>query len=173
MAGDVLFFCNSTFYIVSREIRYILQSENEHQIAAIDYDPIVLNILEACCIPKTFTELENLLRLNKKLLLEYVEDLLQLQLLLTSKHQNIIGPDYFTRIDHTPTDNSDHYLITERKVISGQLNQKVFRHLPDLALKMQQLKEGSESSELKEFKERFIRKFEQAEVPLMVALARL
>jgi hypothetical protein len=145
IANNALFFSNSTFYSVGKEIRFIQKSENDFQIAAVDDHETIRNILAASSIPKTFNELKETLNLDAKLLKEYLEDLLQIQLVLTSEHPNIIGLDYFSRIGSPFNEGNKQYLISESKIAAGQLDQKLFRHLPDLVLKMQQIMDVPEN----------------------------
>ncbi len=164
------FFTNTTFYRIGKEIRYIQKSGSHHQIAAVDYDEAILSILEVCSTPKTFTQIKEQLAADKAVLEEYLQDLMDVQLLFTSLHPNIIGKDYFSRIGHSQEDQDKKYIITERRAIAGNLDQKMFKHLPELVLQMQKILEVTEGDNLKEFKERFVQKFDQAEIPLMIAI---
>jgi thiopeptide-type bacteriocin biosynthesis protein len=170
ISSGASFISNSTYYCIGKEIRYIQKAGDDHQIAAVDYDETILIILNLCRIQRTFNQISYQIDLDAKILLEYLNDLLTIQLLFSSQHPNIIGTDYFSRINYAVESPNKQYLITERKSVDGELDQKIFRFLPDLVLQMQKIIEASESAELKRFKELFTQKFDQAEIPLMIAL---
>ncbi|WP_433903261.1 thiopeptide-type bacteriocin biosynthesis protein [Sphingobacterium puteale] len=164
------FIANSTFYKVGREIRFLKKEGEEFEIAAIDYDPGIITILEFCKDFKTYSELNSHFSESQTNWKELVAILVDIQLILTSQHENIVGADYFERTGYIPDNARAKYIITERKCVSGSYFSGHFRHLPDLILKIKTIKESQTNDSLEEFVNRFNKKFEGQEVPIMVAI---
>ncbi len=168
---SMLFFTNTSYYRVMDEIRFIQRQDDNYIMAAIDFDPIILYILDICHKPTSFPTL--LAALNEKLsatdLEGYLTDLHEVQLLLTNKSRNIIGEDYFNRVVQAD-DYSKEYLVAERKTQEGSINRQVLRHLPELALKLQSLAPAKSTPNMVSFRNQFIRKYEGSEVGIMEAL---
>ncbi|ULT38780.1 lantibiotic dehydratase [Niabella defluvii] len=165
-------FTNSSYYVVQDEIRFLQRRESDLQLAAIDYQRDIEIILQNCATPITPDQLQIRLSetVDSNLLDELIPALLDIQLLLTSQHSNIIGTDYFQRICHLAKPWENSYLIAERKIIEGGFNKKIFCNLPDLAGILSRIMPVHEPPELSNFKNAFLRRFEQAEIPIMLAL---
>lgn len=171
ISGKLKFFTNTTFYRVAEEIRFIKREDRSFHISAIDYDPEIEQVLLFCCRQRTFFEIREYLKVfNEKELFQLIKDLASINLLTTSLHRNIIGEDHFQRNAREDSSKIPTYIIAERPVLSEGLDAKVFKHLPDLALKMQQLNGTPNSELLERFKADFNRKFEGLEIPIMMAL---
>ncbi len=167
----LVLFANSSYYKLQEEIRFIQQQEENYIMSAVDDDPMIQLILENCAIPVSYAKLLDKVAgtIEKDILNDYLSDLIALQLILTSQNRNIIGDDYFQRTKRENIGDSQ-YIIAERKILQGKLDQRLFRHLPALANLLQVLTPSHEPEVLTQFKERFAGKFEQQEVPLMLAL---
>lgn len=165
-------FANSTFYQVADEIRYLRKDAETYSISAIDFDPSVLTVLNSCLAPIAYNQLYQLFahEVSEEDFDDFISTLVKLGLLLTSMHPNIIGLDYFERAGKTSSKNDKQYIIAERKTINGGLDQRLFTHLPELVSLLHTLLPANEPQDLTGFKQNYIRRFEQAEVPLMVAL---
>lgn len=172
LRDNVYLFSNSSYYIVQDEIRFLQRQLSDLQLAAIDYHRDIELILQACATPITPGHLQDHLNcsINSDDLDELVSSLIDAQLLITSQHSNIIGTDYFQRIGHIPAYHENDYLIAERKMTSGGFDKEIFGNLPDLAGILARLMPVNEPQELSNFKNAFLRRFEQAEIPIMLAL---
>lgn len=168
----LLLFTNATYYRLQEDIRFLQRFEESFQIAAIEYDPLIILVLEACAQPTCFEALCRHVRKNitEDQLRKLATELLEAQLLLTSLHPNIIGTDYFKRVDIPRTLAEKKYLIAGRKINTGCFDRQQFQHLPELVIQLNRLLPVTEQPELKQFKQDFLRRFDQAEVPLMLAL---
>ncbi|AOM80048.1 lantibiotic dehydratase [Pedobacter steynii] len=169
--AESLIFSNTSFYRLQNEIRYIQNSEDKFVLAAVDFNEIVFDILETCSLPRSYDQLKIILtKYDSELLDAYLSDMLGTDLLFTSKDANIIGEDFFSRIGDTQIGPTRQYIISEKKVITGSLDKRLFRHIPDLVQKLQGILPDNKVTNLEEFKTKFVQKFEQAEVPFLIAL---
>jgi len=168
--GDTLFFTNSSFYVLGNEIRYLQRQDREIHISAVSYDAEIMQVLKACSTPKCFRELVCALAdsVPQAQLEQLLPALVEVQLLLTSADPNIIGKDYFARVGRPPSSETN-YQIAERKARGG-FDKRLFWHLPGLADRLSRLLAARVPADLQKFKEAFVRRFEQAEVPIMLAL---
>lgn len=169
--SDLKFFSNTSFYQVGQEIRYLKKENDVFQLAAITFDPDIEQLLLICQVPKTFKEIGRIIpTLKGANLFNLLTDLVDIQLLLTSQHGNILGKDYFQRIPLSSNEMHQPYIIAERKTERGCLAKNVFGFLPALALKLQQLNAPVSNDLLDKFINDFNGKFEGQEILLMVAL---
>jgi thiopeptide-type bacteriocin biosynthesis protein len=169
---DAALFTNSSYYQVGDCIRFIALIDGQFQLAEIEYSPDIKAVLQLCQNPLEVSKLKD--TLNSTIEAGNISDLLvyllENQLLFSGNHPNIIGQDYFERlaIPHDP--KKKQYIIAERSLIQGQLRPQLFRHIPQLVEKLQKVMQPSEQKKLESFKTLFLQKFEQREVPIMVAL---
>jgi thiopeptide-type bacteriocin biosynthesis protein len=170
---DLKLFANSSYYKFNDLIRYISYLDKEFQISELDWDEMVITILEICEQPIPYRKMLMELRdknFATKDAAALIEQMLELQLLLSSKHPNLIGEEYFNRINLAPENYPDQYIIAERKLISGQLNESLFKDLNELIALLQNLVPQTENAALKQFINRLSQKFGEEEIPLMQAL---
>ncbi|TDG34865.1 hypothetical protein EZJ43_16355 [Pedobacter changchengzhani] len=166
-------FTNSSFYLTPQSIRYIACTNGQFELAEIDQNEVVLQILNACLKPKKFNDLAGDIEhdgLGVEEIFSLVNDMIALQLLFSDRHPNIIGEDYFERIDLQSEPETPKYILAERKVIAGNLDTSILVALPKLIELLQQLTSKNEKTAFKNFINRFIAKFDQREVMLNVAL---
>ncbi|MFC3561937.1 lantibiotic dehydratase [Pedobacter jamesrossensis] len=171
--NNCLLFTNSSYYFTTTSIRYIACTDGLFELAEIDKDDFVLQILESCVQPISFNSLIEKLDVSeesKNAVISLIEDMLSLQLLLSDHDPNIIGEDYFKRINIQPALGVNEYLIAERKAISGGIDEKLFQAVPGLINLMQHILPVDSRDALKEFINKFRKKFEQKEIPLSMAL---
>lgn len=167
----ISFFSNSSFYRVQDQIRYLKKNENDFQAAAIDFDELIWELLEYCNPPKKPDQITcHFSHLDSDEIKGLLSELINLQLMLTSDHANIIGEDYFKRIQAKPEQMVKPYLIAEREIQNGGFDKKTFRYIPELIECLQKLAGSNTSADLRSFRNHFIRRYEQAEVPLLEAL---
>jgi len=163
-------FANSSYYRLQDEIRFIQRFEGELQISAVEYDPLVMKVLANCAKPIRFIELlQTLGAIQETDFKNLVIELLDAQLLFTSLHPNIIGQDYFDRVN-IPRKKSDKKYIIAARSVQGTLGKKQVCHLPELATTLNRIVPTIEQSDLRQFKQDFLRRFDQAEIPIMLAL---
>lgn len=171
--NNCMLFANSSYYFTTTSIRYIACTDGLFELAEIDQDDFVLQILKACLEPITVNSLLKKLNISeegKGDVFSLLEDMLSLQLLLSDHDPNIIGEDYFKRLNIEPSRETNEYLIAERAVISGGVDEKLLQSVPGLINLMQHILPVDGREALKEFINKFRKKFEQREIPLSMAL---
>jgi len=150
---------------------FIKKEDSVFQIASIDFDLEVDQLLLYCRKPRTFSEINNhISSIGEPVLFKLLKNLVGIQLILTSKHSNIIGEDYLQRNANGNQSYDRPYIISERKFLSKNINSNVFKHLPDLAFKLQSINSSYKNDTLERFITDFNKKFEGMEIPLSVAL---
>jgi thiopeptide-type bacteriocin biosynthesis protein len=164
---------NSTQYKVSEKHRYLAKSEDGFELCEHTCDPISEAILNQCEHGITVVSLIHQLisgDIGYDMLTGKIGELIEIQLLLTELHPNIIGEDYFQRIKVTGSVEIPKYLIAERHYRKGTLPANALEHLPGLIKTLNSIAGSQNNEALETFIRGFARKFEQREVPLMEAL---
>jgi len=168
------FLSNSTIYPCGDQLRYISITENTFEISGIENQTLIKSVLDFCREEQSKDTVLDYLTQNHKLQLIVAEDLLkqliELQLMITDIHPNIIGTDYFERMKVKPETSSNPYLIAERKLVKGQLDSKALKVIPEAILFLKNHLPLHKNQALENFKQQFQRKFEYREVPLLMAL---
>lgn len=173
LAKNCKLFSNSSYYLTPNSIRYIACADGVFELAELDYDNTVKQVLDSCLAPIHVNDLVIALNLENaevEGLLGLLQDMHDLQLIFTDYDPNIIGSDYFERIGINDTANLPKYLLAQRKVQSGNLEERLLQAVPALAKLMQDILPAKEQGALGQFKTRFKKKFEDQEIPLLVAL---
>jgi len=173
VAQNGLLFANSSYYLTTDSIRYIACTNGVFELAEIEHDGFVKQVLDACIEPVHVSGLVEKLALDEEgkiNLLALLQDMHSLQLIFTDRDPNIIGQDYFERVGITTSVDKPQYLIAERKTLNGTLNEKLLRSIPGLIESLSKILPSDERDALKNFITRFKRKFDQQEVPLLTAL---
>lgn len=166
-------FANSSFYQLPDSIRYIAFADGTFELAEIADDEFVLKVLNVASKPIAVDDLVQKLGLTPDELENFyslLQDMHDLQLIFTEYDPNIIGEDYFKRIAINHIDAYPKYLIAERACLQANLNQQTFKHLPQLIDLLHQLMPKSNHESLVQFKNRLLQRFEEREIPLLVAL---
>jgi len=166
-------FSNSSYYPSINSIRYIACTDGLFELAEVNDDVFVKQILDACLKPIQINDLIKKLNLaddEKDSLFSLLEDMHGLQLIFTDYDPNIIGEDFFKRIGVEPAENLPGYLIAERETKSGNMDEQVLKAIPGLINLLQKILPVNERDALKQFVNRFKKKFGQGEVPLLLAL---
>ncbi|MNU20692.1 hypothetical protein D3C71_89410 [compost metagenome] len=170
---QLLFQANSTWYKVGGSIRYVYAEGNAFELSDIIYCPVVENILVFCSEANSFVQLQEklkLLGLTQMMLKDLLHDLIVAKLIITDLHPNIIGKDYFSRIDHELKMKHNEYIMTRVPLISGCFNHPAVRDLSKLIHLLQSIWKLPESSDLQDFIGRFERKYDKQAIPIMSAL---
>jgi len=166
---------NTSVYPCGEQLRYInLNDQGFFEISSIDNQQIINDILVHCQTPNSKQVLTDYLQKDYGLKPLVIEDLLkqliQLQLLITDCHPNIIGTDYFKRLHLQPVQTPDTYIISTRKRISGNLSYHTLKVIPEAIRVLRSYLPKSQQSMLDTFKGDFQRKYEYKEVPILTAL---
>jgi thiopeptide-type bacteriocin biosynthesis domain len=171
--GGYKIIANSTWYKVSGKHRYLAKSEDGFELCEHTCDPISEAILNQCEHGITVVSLIHELisaHISYDMLSEKIEELIEIQLLLTELHPNIIGKDYFQRIKVPGSAEIPKYLIAERHYRKGTLPANTLDHLPGLIKTLHSIGGRQKIKALETFIQMFTTKFEQREIPLMEAL---
>nr|WP_199077441.1 lantibiotic dehydratase [Pedobacter sp. ASV19] len=170
---DLCLISNNSYYPVKKSLRYISHFEGCFQLSDILTDTATVAILQLCLAPIRYSDLLKSVQkanIGVENLKGLVAQLIDLQLLFTSKHPNIIGADYFNRIGFQQQPGKPSYVIAKRKVSSGALDTGMFRQLPEMVHHLHQLLPPQEDTSLQRFIERFNQKFGMSEIPLLQCL---
>ncbi|TCD27288.1 hypothetical protein EZ456_08790 [Pedobacter psychrodurus] len=170
---NCLIFSNSSYYLTPSSIRYIACTDGVFELAELDQDDFVKQILAACLTPVRFNDLAKQLNLNDtetENLFGLLQDMHDLQLIFTNYDPNIIGDDYFERLGLTATAELPKYLIAQRTVLSGGINERLLQAIPGLINILHSIMPAKDRDALSQFQVRFKKKFEDQEVPLLLAL---
>lgn len=168
------FLSNSTIYSCGDQLRYISVVDNTFEISGIENQPVIKSVLDLCREEQSKSTVLNYLTQDHGLQLTVADDLLkqliELQLIITDIHPNIIGTDYFERMKVKPNTDSKPYLIAERNLLKGKLDPKTLKVIPEAILFLKDHLPVQKNQALENFKQQFQRKFEYREVPLLIAL---
>lgn len=165
---------NTTGYLCDQELRFINIEDSSFELSSVTVEKTMLATLDFCRNKRSLRELNQFLKtdhgLSQSLTRYFVEQLIRAQLLLTDLHPNIIGKDYFSRIAHSIGEKKNDYLIAERKRYSGQLSEKNLRVLTELTGFLNKHQEAPANKSLTEFRKKFVSRFENQQIPLMLAM---
>lgn len=171
----LLFFTNSSYYSIGDTIRYIFEEYHKFEISEVTYEKVIADLLSICQYPVALSALTEKVQethnIDAQTLWQWIEELVQVQLLLTNYHPNIIGDDYFKRLNFVSLVEQKFYTITKRKVTSGHLPTSSLRNLKELTTLLHQIQPPAESpAAFKEFIMQFTKRYDQREIPIMEAL---
>lgn len=172
-APERFYFSNSSAYTTTRNIRFIALQDKVFELAEIERSIFIEGLLEYCTKPVAYADLLTFAagyELEQEVLDGILLAMLDLQLVFTDLHTNIIGPEYFNRIKQEIDDSDEAYLIAEREVLSGGVPAGIFKHLPSCIEKLQSLVPKPEVRDMVKFKLTFTKRYEQRKIPLMLAL---
>ncbi|WP_316801049.1 thiopeptide-type bacteriocin biosynthesis protein [Pedobacter frigidisoli] len=172
IANNCLLFSNSSFYLLPDTLRYIACTNGLFELAEIEQDDFVLQILDACLAPLRVNDLADQLGLDETGtagLHDLLREMHELQLIFTNYDANIIGEDYFNRIGLKREAVSPAYIIAERNA-RGSISAQDLQTIPEAIAFLQGILPSGEREALKLFIAKFVKKFEGKEVPLMQAL---
>jgi len=166
---------NSAIYNAGKQLRYIsVNHESTFEISSIERQVLIEDILHLYQQPdKKETAIHflfNQYQLHQTVAEDLLIQLIELQLLITDLHPNIIGVDYFKRIHFLPKTSAISYDISERPLISGGINRQQLHIIPEAIQFLNQHLSEVSPSPLSQFKQQFQTKFEYKEVPLLWAI---
>lgn len=173
LSKDYKLFSNSTYYTVGNQIRFVRRMGERFELAEIERDLTISNILACCQSPKRFSEVLDLVSdiTTKEDLVVLLGDLIGCGLLITELEPNLIGIDYFQRVKFRPKSGSGLYVISEHTFDKGVISKKYTQHISALIeLLTRILPDPEESEDMLGFMQRFSKRFDRGDIPVMVAL---
>ncbi|WP_293906122.1 lantibiotic dehydratase [Sphingobacterium sp. UBA5670] len=171
--GDFKLFTNSTYYSVGNQIRYVRRIGERFELAEIERDLTICNLLISCRRPIKISEVLNLFTTDcsKESIFQLLEDLILCGLIITELDPNLIGRDYFQRIGYKQSANAGVYHIFQHTFDNESIEQKYTKNIPALIeLLTDILPEPEDSEDIIDFRQRFSKRFDRSDVPLMIAL---
>jgi len=169
---NVSLIVNHSNYSIGNEVRYIGRFDRGFELSDFELDDPCRTIIEKCQLPirigQLFKELNT--SYGEEEIKQALDLLIEDQLIFTDKQPNLLGEDYFDRISATGSITAPSYLIAERKNNGGTIDGTQFKNLPAMVAHLHALLPSYSSPELDLFIDRFLKKFGQREVPVMVAL---
>ncbi|WP_413667670.1 thiopeptide-type bacteriocin biosynthesis protein [Mucilaginibacter sp. Mucisp86] len=165
---------NTSVYKTGSEYRYIRVNDGKFEIASVagfaELDALLAFCSKKACNEDVCRFMFSEYRLKQRDVFALLRQLVGLQLLLTDKHPNIIGPDYFSRVDCRASNGDGDYIIASREVISGTIDKTKLKNVPEMLSFMARHLPGQANSTLNDFTRAFLKKFEGRSVPLTIAL---
>ncbi|MES2418271.1 MAG: thiopeptide-type bacteriocin biosynthesis protein [Bacteroidota bacterium] len=173
LAKSSLITANSSLYQLNNELRYISHSEQGFNLSTVASFPILQAVLDSCReqveLMTIYDLLEKEYRLSKKESTRLLVELIGQQLVVVDGLPNIIGQDYFSRHSYDPIGQETFYELTQRDVHSGGIDGKVLDQVPEWINFLNLIEPYQESQTLEQFRQEFVKKFGQAQVPLSIA----
>ncbi|GAA4804036.1 hypothetical protein GCM10023231_36380 [Olivibacter ginsenosidimutans] len=168
------FLANTSFYTCGRQLRYIsLTADNQFEISAIEKQEIIEFTLHLChralAKQQVIDRLIHHYQLDHTVIEDILIQLIAIQLLLTDLHPNIIGTDYFQRIQGMPKEHA-FYALSTRQHLRGHLPINTLKVIPEAIQLIKDYLPQHQQAALQLFKQKFQQKFEYKEVPLLIAL---
>jgi thiopeptide-type bacteriocin biosynthesis protein len=176
MLCDVAYLmANATIYRVVDTYRYLYMSGGSYQLGMIEiFDELEL-ILSFCTKkrskPAVIEQLRTKSHFSSRKITQFLQQLLDYQLLWTDKMPNLIGTDYFFRIGQAeilPLKTT--YKLAKRGHLAGSFSAGPFAGLNELVTFLNGNLPWRESVHLTDFRNAFHKRFDQQSVPLSLAL---
>src|SRR5690606_6115876 len=115
--SDVTFLkSNSSVYLCEEELRYLKSENLSFKLSSIEFHELAYSLLLFCSVTRSMDEVETFFiekEVSKRDIEAFIQQLIDLQLLITDRHPNIIGEDYFNRL-------SIHKDLEKKYIISGR-----------------------------------------------------
>lgn len=169
-----LFYTNTSAYQTDTEIRYLRFNENTFELASIEIFDELNSLINYCRTKRTRTAIFEFMKLehelDKKQCKTLILQLLELQVLHSDKMPNITGNDYFSRLKIPLTSEEEKYILAERKLITGSLNRMQNEQIAEALQFLAQHLPKSKNSDLRNFKNAFLKKFEHQDVSLALVM---
>lgn len=170
IAPSTCFLSNSSFYFTGDEIRYLKVKNNIHELAAVSAIPELSALLLTCKRKTTAEMIFDLLRtgfdMDDLQTTNFLQQLIEMQLLISDQHPNLIGTDYFERLQVPVTESPENYMIANRTLNSGNFSQHDLKDFPAWVNFCAQQFGPNENPDLENFKQHFLKRFENQEVSL-------
>lgn len=173
ISQDACLLSNSSYYILGSAIRYLSHLDGQFELSEIDLDRRLIAVLRLCEQPKRYSAIaKSLIELfnSASALEDCLQQLIDLQLLYSSLHPNIIGEEYFERVGKKNEPEVNDYLICERIISEPVMSKRDISALPGLVKRLSSIAPQQQHDDLNHFIRQFRQKFEMQEVPLLLAL---
>lgn len=169
---DRFIVANSSIYLVGNRLRFLYTNGNSFELAEVENEEKMASILAYCHLPTRYSDLRSLFfsTIDQNDLITLIKDMLDTGLLFTDLNPNIIGGDFYSGLDQGHPENGKTYILTERPVLDGNIDQSLFRSFPAYIDFLLRVMPKREAAPLNDFKKAFRHKYEQQEVDLLVAL---
>ncbi|PST84132.1 hypothetical protein C7T94_05230 [Pedobacter yulinensis] len=171
--SSLMLVTNGSMYRLGSEIRYICFREGQFELAATEAFAELDAVLHLCRRKRSLRSLAE--ALNAEFDLEGAEtigliiELVTRQLILTDRCPNITGPDFFDRIGHR-RQRLETFEVASRNICSGAIDRKKLDVLKEWARFVAAYIPDQRHPDLRAFRLAFLKKFEQRQVPLLLAL---
>jgi thiopeptide-type bacteriocin biosynthesis protein len=165
---------NSMVYTVRDEIRFIRIKNGCFEMASVPGFPELNAIITLCKEKTTKQEIYDYVKSNYQLHIKSIdrllEQLINLQLILSERFPNVTGKDYFERLNIEKPASISMYTISERKLVTGGFNKHKIQEISSLIKFLQLNLPDTANSSLTNFRNAFLKKFEKTVVPLSVVM---
>lgn len=165
---------NTSVYAIGNEIRYLRMKNGFHELASVQSIPLLAQTIKIC---RTKTTVETFCTfsqehfgIDQKNTIDFLIQLIQLQLLTTALQPNITGVDFFERTNYRQPKSPIDYIISNRQLLNGEFDSKTLKNLPEMFLFFAKHLPAQTNADVEEFKKNFQKKFEHQEVSLSVAM---
>src|SRR5690606_32558397 len=163
---------NTSVYLIGDDLRYLRSYKASFKLSSIEYHELAYSLLMFCNTARSREEVYDFLQgqeLNRKISNNFVQQLLELQLLVSDRHPNIIGEDYSNRLGLVSR-SEIKYIISERSLLAGSLYSPALKPLNRLIALLSYCVPPQQPPDIDSFKKRFYSRFENRTVPLLLAL---
>lgn len=164
---------NSSSYQMNQEVRFIVFQDGQFTLSSMaifdELELIMVWTKQNISIADVCQKMQQKVDLHPKSTLSLLMQLIDMQLLFSDQQPNITGSDYFTRIKHVKQ-SPISYILSERQLIQGGINSDSVAAIPELIHFLNAHLPHSPAPSLVDFRNQFLAKFEQQEVPLSIAL---
>ncbi len=173
LENHTIIISNNTFYRLGADLRYIRREVADFELCQIPFDKTLYAILTYCSNKQRYQDIiGTFLPLfdDGQELEETIQHLVRIQLLLPEYAANVIGQDYFKRVNFDAASEKSQYILSEIITSNRCISRKHFEHLPRAVTILNNIFPLKENKNLSRFINDFSKKFELREVPIMIAL---
>ncbi|WEA03856.1 lantibiotic dehydratase [Mucilaginibacter sp. SJ] len=168
------FQANRTIYLSGTEIKYIFFNGFTFELSSVPYNPFLYDLLLFVREPRGKPELLSFIKNHKgdgkTAAKKLIAELISIQLILDDYSPNITGPDYFKRHRLPAQVMGTAYTIAERQWISGEPGAEAAQQLNEAIGFLNAILPLQENNDVKKFRDGFLERFGDREVPLSAAL---
>jgi len=168
------FISNPMLYIADKRVKYLYFNYGKFELSSVELTALLKELTDFCRKEKNTAEIIKFLgdsfAMSRKEIEALLQQLVQEQILLSSDWVNITGEDYFKRVSVSESAKTVPYIITEREILNGSLNQHQFAVLAESADFLNRVLPQEINPNMEEFKQKFRARYEDYEVPLSRAL---
>lgn len=172
--ADTIVCTNSSIYFVADSIRYLRLRDGNHELAAVKNIPeleVLLNYFKSKkSVKESYALMAEKFNMKPPAIKRLLQQLLNLQLLLSENCSNITGEDYFQRLKIVIPKSPQDYIIAKRKVHAGGFSEQHLKKIPSYISFLAQQFPWEANTDLFNFKTAFINRFEHQEISLAMVM---